>query len=674
MEEDIERSGRLRQYLKTMTDQFLDHQFIRRRHTWWLTVCIGDDTKAWCKACKCTLIAHKKDLVEHSKTKKHDQSLKRSNVVGQSSKVTDFFEKPIKEPRKIAELKIAAYVAEHSSIKSVDHLGVLIKNLDPTSQVLKDLKLHRSKCTALIRNVISPCFLEDLLEEIGDSHFSVIIDETTTIDTKKVMCLIIRFFSQKKQKIITQFYRLIEIEAADATSLADIFKAQLNADGLNIEKLVGIGVDGANVMVGEHHSFSSILKEGNPELVTIKCVCHSLHLAAEYAFKTLPRFLDFLIKECHNWFSNSTKRQIEYKQTYQLLYEGKTPLKINKLAGTRWLSRYEALVKIVEQWDGLKLHFDLAKTRERCYTTDQLSTMLKSKTNLLYMTFLGTYLKPITMANKVFQASNADPLKLLEEINNLLLTYLTILIPPAQLDKADKNSLSNYDFEQYLMDATYMNFGYAFNEKSDGIRDYELKDVKQRCKEFIIEICKQIQKRLPNNMKNLENCKLLSPKNATSQLKPDITNIAKSFKTICSDVDSVIQEWNALHRTDWKSTEQTEEFWVEVYNFKNAVGDRTYGHVSKLALGILSLPFSNAVVERAFSQVAVIKDKLRNRLAIQTAESILRIRYSLAEGCLNFQPSPKMISRFSSEKMYGTAGEDSETDSVMEAISELITN
>lgn len=79
----------------------------------WLTVCIGDDTKAWCQACKCPLIAHKKDLVEHSKTKKHDQSVKRSNNVGQSSKMSNYFVKPIKEPRKVAKLKIAAYVAEH---------------------------------------------------------------------------------------------------------------------------------------------------------------------------------------------------------------------------------------------------------------------------------------------------------------------------------------------------------------------------------------------------------------------------------------------------------------------------------------------------------------------------------------------------------------------------------
>lgn len=144
----------------------------------------------------------------------------------------------------------------------------------------------------------------------------------------------------------------------------------------------------------------------------------------------------------------------------------------------------------------------------------------------------------------------ANVLKLLDEINMLLYTYLAVLIPPMQLEKANKSSLSSYNFEQYLMDSSYMNFGYAFNEKSEGIQDEILKGVKNRCKEFLVEICKQIPERIPNNMTILENCKLLSPINATNQIKPDITNLAKSFKTVCSDVDSVMQEWNSIHRTN----------------------------------------------------------------------------------------------------------------------------
>lgn len=72
-------------------------------------------------------------------------------------------------------------------------------------------------------------------------------------------------------------------------------------------------------MVGEHYSFSSKLKETVPHLIVVKCVSHSLHLAAENACKVLPTQLEFIVKECHNWFSNSTKRQIEYVLIYETL-------------------------------------------------------------------------------------------------------------------------------------------------------------------------------------------------------------------------------------------------------------------------------------------------------------------------------------------------------------------
>lgn len=94
--------------------------------------------------------------------------------------------------------------------------------------------------------------------------------------------------------------------------------------------------------------------------------------------------------------------------------------------------------------------------------------MLKSKTNLLYMGFLGTYLKPIANVNKMFQASNTDCLNLLEEINNLLYTYLTVLVPPMQLEKASKLCISDFQFENHIMNTRYMNFGHTFNGQSQG--------------------------------------------------------------------------------------------------------------------------------------------------------------------------------------------------------------
>lgn len=144
--------------------------------------------------------AHKKSLQEHGMSKKHLQSANDKQIVVNLPKI-DKVKATLSEKRKVVELKIATYVAEHCSLKTVDYLSIIIKGLDEESRVLQDIKLHRTKCSALIKNVLSPCILEELLEDINQSYYSLIIDESTTIDTKKVLCLMIRYFSRTKKKL-----------------------------------------------------------------------------------------------------------------------------------------------------------------------------------------------------------------------------------------------------------------------------------------------------------------------------------------------------------------------------------------------------------------------------------------------------------------------------------------
>lgn len=304
----------------------------------------------------------------------------------------------------------------------------------------------------------------------------------------------------------------------------------------------------------------------------------------------------------------------------------------------------------MEQWDELALHLDVAKHKERCYTADQLSSLFKNKTNFLYMDVLSTYLKPITLVNTMFQASNADALKLLEEINNSLYTYSTVLVRPMQLQKTNKQCLFKFDFGKHTMDPTYMNFGYSFNEKSSGIKQEQLKDVKKRCKESLVEICMEIQKRLPNNTNNLENCKLMRPKNATNEVKPDITNLVKSFKSVAM---VTLLSKNRMHyiapfgNVQFKRRHSGSKF---IPCKMQLVKEVLNQHIAKLAIGILSLQFFNSVVERPFSQFGIVKNELSNRLAIKTAEATVRIPYSLPKGCIHFVPTSRMLNKFNSEK------------------------
>lgn len=620
----------------------------------WLCASPADSTKAICKYCKNEIKAHKKDLQIHAESKKHKNLIKEHIEIAATPKITLFAKQSISERRKVLELKLATFVAEHCSINAIDHLGVLIKNSDTNSEILKDIKLHRTKCTSLMKNVIAPCMLDDLIKDIGDEFYSAIVDESTAIDTKKLLCIMIRFFSKAKGKVITSFYRLIEIETADAESLFEVFTDQLKRDGLKLENLLGIGVDGANVMVGVHKSFSSKLKSLIPHLVTVKCLCHSCHLAAEHACRILPKHLDFLVRESHNWFSCSTKRQVQYKSIYQLINgeSAKQPKKIAKLSGTRWLARFEAIKTILNQWDALKLHFKFAVEKERCYTAEQLYEMYNDEDNRIYLIFLSSVLSKVNALNKLFQSDSVDPLKLFEDLNELFYLLLQKIVVPQQLEKTCKKNLENFHFLDYLMPTDCINLGYEFNNAVKDNKTHEqIKNIKRRCKEFLVELCNELQKRLPENINILKSISNFAPQLATSQMKPDITDIAIRFKSICGDVDETITEWNLLHTVNINFS-STEDYWLQINKIINAGGYKKFGHISKLVLALMSLPFSNASVERTFSVVNIIKDKLRNRMSVETADTILRIRNNLPNGCLTFEPTKDMLNKFNSESMY----------------------
>lgn len=68
-------------------------------------------------------------------------------------------------------------------------------------------------------------------------------------------------------------------------------------------------------------------------------MCHSLHLCAEKAAEELPRQLEFLAREAHNWFSYSSKRLEKYRDLYETMNDGnRNANKIQGLSGTRWLA------------------------------------------------------------------------------------------------------------------------------------------------------------------------------------------------------------------------------------------------------------------------------------------------------------------------------------------------
>ncbi|CAF4920130.1 unnamed protein product [Pieris macdunnoughi] len=107
----------------------------------------------------------------------------------------------------------------------------------------------------------------------------------------------------RTQKIVSTFLSLTPIVKPEAKGLAYDMKATLKEHDLKLENFIGIGTDNASAMTGANYGLHKILKTGYvlPNLVLVRCVCHSLQLAISHASEnTIPRNIEYMIREEYN--------------------------------------------------------------------------------------------------------------------------------------------------------------------------------------------------------------------------------------------------------------------------------------------------------------------------------------------------------------------------------------
>jgi len=226
----------------------------------WLREVPGEPSKAKCSVCKVVLTAKLEDLKDHGGTQKH--KIAAAPLMPGSSQGTIPFapEKPKPSAPLQTLIAIAAlslFVVCHAAVRTVDHLTDLCKRIySGVHSITSNLKLHRTKCSAIIRNVMSPFFCRKLRGDIGDGFFSLLLDESTDISVHKHLGICIRYFSLTEKRIVDTFLSLVTLKAADAPSIVKAVKRCLKRFNLPLCKLRGIGTDNASVMTGT--SFTNV--------------------------------------------------------------------------------------------------------------------------------------------------------------------------------------------------------------------------------------------------------------------------------------------------------------------------------------------------------------------------------------------------------------------------------
>ena len=124
-----------------------------------------------------------------------------------------------------------------------------------------NITLHRTKCSKLITEVISPAFKQELMNDVKDEKFALLVDESTDINAEKHLCIVIRYFSKKENRIVTELVGLVSVTVATGEVLFHAIKTAIEGIGQSLSNCLGFASDGASVMVGGNNSVWTRIQE-----------------------------------------------------------------------------------------------------------------------------------------------------------------------------------------------------------------------------------------------------------------------------------------------------------------------------------------------------------------------------------------------------------------------------
>ena len=600
---------------------------------------------------------------------------------------------------KKTELKLALVAAMHFPMIAMDHLSENLKELGKRSH-LENINLHRTKCSCLIRGVLSPYYEDKLKEDMANKKFSLMLDESTDISVKKHVLFSVRYFDDSRKCIVDAYLSMHRIPNATGENIFKILEGTLEKYDLRFENMVSVACDGASVMVGQHDSVWTRIRDKNPRIILVKCVYHSLALCGKYAFEKLPSSLGFLIKKVPAFFSKSDLRRSNYEQLFSEMssvpvpvIDGCSNLPFLSFSRTRWLVRGRIMKRILTHWDTLRTYFiDIQPhcTQNQRFKIKVLIDMLSDPVCKLYFEFTYPFIINLEKANGYFQHDNTEPEALLKELN---LYYNTLharvynhLGNILHIDNCDYGYVFLSKAEEHKQSLINRARGQLHLQQADPLPAGALQNIntvitniKTRCQEFLVELDKQMAVRIDSNKKIVSDLSSLSVAKVLNQYErtqfrhlpylhliatDKLASVEDQYRRICQHV------WSAepmFQEVDFSRTTSS-QFWARVFSYERQNGEFPYRDICEYIYSCFTIALSSAQVERLFSLVSSVKTKYRNRLKTTTLDAIVRVRAFMHQNkiCCNSYDIPnEMLERFTSE-IYNVSNDDTEDNAMID--------
>ena len=212
-----------------------------------------------------------------------------------------------------------------------------------------------------MQNSIVSVIESELKQAILKSPFvGLMADETSDIVVNKKLIIYVRLIENGVAE--TKYACNVKVKDGKAETIFNVLLKFCNDMEIDINKVSGLGVDGASVMLGHLTGVGARMQQLNECIILVHCIAHRLYLATARAANTIKYLVTFqkVINQLYAFFSTSAVRYEKLRAMVDVL-----DVEIKKLkqpSSARWLSVHGALDAILHDYEHLVLVFDQIST------------------------------------------------------------------------------------------------------------------------------------------------------------------------------------------------------------------------------------------------------------------------------------------------------------------------
>ena len=591
-----------------------------------------------------------------------------------------------------AEAMVLGHLAERS-LPFTEAPGIikLTKALARDMEALNELSMDRTSASIKMRLGVAQTVKEELIRAMRSGPFSLNIDEATSNNLHKVLCVLVSRYSAPGKKVVVEHLASVSLIKVDSETVFNAIEKLMEDNEIPWSNLMSVLMDSCNVMRGSKSGVEVRLRAKAPHMLDIDGdTCHHAHNAAKEFCKPYGHIVEGMLNDLHNDFRWSKDLEEFLKELCSLI--GVKFHMPDRYVSHRWLSVYDVTVSTNTILDALTVfYYGFLSTEERkvnqprvveIYFRNSVSDKARDRIRVIHSVLAKKNMtkdgkerkeriidrlfrdrKTTTMIMSVYTAvlpilkkyvmlfQMTEPLvhMLNEKQTELLREFLACFIKPevivAQKTSKQLSELSTHDGKNRLpsKDMFVGTKASAIVKESSSKNQNVVDSFLKATEAAYINCAKKLQTKMPVNNKLLKSVAAVDPEcrgHSVSQkymlrLPTLISNVLKEEEL--DNYETQVRLFQTcperklpdLYQTsqDGTSTIKRIDTW---WSEVKEIGN--FQCLSKIVLAILTC-FHGPQVESAFSVMGEVIDVKSSRTNIKTYSAIQSIKYKLkAEG------------------------------------------